>query len=364
MEQASEKNVGNIELEGILKVAASAGASDIYLISGRPLSYKVNGVISVMSEGRLHPEDTRELIGQIYDMASDRGLVYVEEHGDDDFSFSLPDVARFRVNAYKQRGTLAAVIRIVAFDLPDPSTLGIPQIVLDQSDKRKGLVLVTGPAGSGKSTTLSCIIDQINKRRNSHIITLEDPIEFLHRHDRSIVSQREINLDTESYVTALRAALRQAPDVILIGELRDSETIEIAMTAAETGHLVISTLHTVGAANTIDRVLDSFPPQQQGQIRVQLAMVLQSVISQQLVRSTNDNIVPVFEIMLVNDAIRNMIRESKIHQIDSVITSSQADGMATMDASLLTLYKEGKIAADTAIAYSTQPELMKKRLAL
>jgi twitching motility protein PilT len=355
-------SVDSMNFEDVLKLVVAAGASDIYLISGRPLSYKLNGVITVMSENRLMPDDTHALIEQIYGMAAGRTLSHVEAHGDDDFSFSLPNVARFRVNTYKQRGTLAAVIRIVAFDLPDPASLGIPEVVLSQSKKRKGLVLVTGPAGSGKSTTLSCIIDEINKTRNSHIITLEDPIEFLHRHNKSIVSQREINLDTESYVTALRAALRQAPDVILIGELRDSETIEIAMTAAETGHLVISTLHTVGAANTIDRVLDAFPPQQQGQIRVQLAMVLQSVISQQLVRSVEEKIVPVFEIMLVNDAIRNMIRESKIHQIDGVITASQADGMVTMDHSLLTLYKEGKIPADTAVAYSSQPELMKKRL--
>jgi len=353
-----------MQLEELLKIAATEGASDIYLISGRPISYKVNGEITLMTEERLMPDDTHEMISRIYEMASERSMVRVDENGDDDFSFSLPNIARFRVNTYKQRGTIAAVIRIVAFELPDPSTLGVPQIVLDQSQRRKGLVLVTGPAGSGKSTTLSCIIDQINKTRNDHIITLEDPIEFLHRHNKSIVSQREINLDTESYVVALRAALRQAPDVILIGELRDSETIDIAMTAAETGHLVISTLHTVGAANTIDRILDAFPPNQQGQIRVQLAMVLQSVISQQLVRSTEDYIIPVFEIMLVNDAIRNMVRESKIHQIDSVITSSQADGMITMDASLLALYKEGKIAAETAVAYATQPELMKKRLTL
>jgi twitching motility protein PilT len=296
-------------------------------------------------------------------LANGRSLSRVEDYGDDDFSFSLPNVARFRVNTYKQRGTIAAVIRIVAFDLPEPSSLGIPEVVLAQSDRRKGLVLVTGPAGSGKSTTLSCIIDRINHTRNAHIITLEDPIEFLHRHDKSIVSQREINLDTDSYVAALRAALRQAPDVILIGELRDSETIEIAMTAAETGHLVISTLHTVGTANTIDRILDAFPPAQQGQIRVQLAMVLQSVISQQLVRSNDDKIIPVFEIMLVNDAIRNMIRESKIHQIDSVITSSQADGMITMDGSLLALCKQGRITTETAVTYSAQPELMRKRLA-
>jgi twitching motility protein PilT len=353
-----------IVLEDVLRMVTSAGASDIYLISGRPLSYKLNGAIASMSEERLTPGDTHDLIEQIYRMASARDLSQVEKYGDDDFSFSLPNVARFRVNTYKQRGTLAAVIRIVAFDLPDPATLNIPQIVLDQSQRMKGLVLVTGPAGSGKSTTLSCIIDRINKTRDLHIITLEDPIEFLHRHNRSIVSQREINLDTKSYVTALRAALRQSPDVILIGELRDAEAIEIAMTAAETGQLVISTLHTVGAANTIDRILDAFPPSQQGQIRVQLAMVLQSVVSQQLMRGANDKIIPAFEIMLVNDAIRNMIRESKIHQIDSVISSSQAEGMITMDASLLALYKEGKIPVDTAVAYATQPELMKKRLAL
>jgi twitching motility protein PilT len=353
-----------MNLEGFLEKAAQDGASDIYLISGRPLSYKVNGTIAEVEKDRLQPDDTFAYIEEIYRLSSNRSLKRVTDNGDDDFSFSLPGVARFRVSAYKQRGTLAAVIRVVAFDLPEPSALGIPDTVLKQAQKKKGLVLVTGPAGSGKSTTLSCMIDQINKTRNAHIITLEDPIEFLHRHGESIVSQREISLDTESYVVALRAALRQAPDVILLGELRDSETINIAMTAAETGHLVISTLHTVGAANTIDRIVDAFPANQQGQIRVQLAMVLQSVISQQLVRSNEEKIIPVFEIMIVNDAIRNMIRESKIHQIDSVITSSQAEGMVTMDASLLKLYKDGQISDTTAIAYSTQPELMRKRLTM
>jgi twitching motility protein PilT len=334
------------------------------MISGRPLSYKINGVITEVSGDRLLPEDTAALLEEIYMISAQRDIARVKEGGDDDFSFSLPGVARFRVSAYKQRGTLAAVIRVVAFDLPDPSALGIPEIVLMQTRKKKGLVLVTGPAGSGKSTTLSCMIDRINKTRNAHIITLEDPIEFLHKHGQSIVSQREISLDTDSYVIALRAALRQAPDVILIGELRDSDTINIAMTAAETGHLVISTLHTVGAANTIDRVVDAFPANQQGQIKVQLAMVLQSVISQQLIPNIEDRIMPVFEVMIVNDAIRNMIRENKIHQIDGVITSSQADGMITMDSSLLKLYKERKIADFTAISFATQPELMKRKMAL
>jgi twitching motility protein PilT len=350
-------------LDAILKEAATRGASDIYVISGKPLAMKIGGEILDVTANRLMPDHTRDILQEIYRMTNGRDIRHVEETGDDDFSFSLAGIARFRVSAFKQRGTLAAVIRVVAFDLPDPSHLSIPPVALAQSHRKKGLVLVTGPTGSGKSTTLACIIDEINKTRNAHIITLEDPIEFLHRHNKSIVSQREISLDTQSYVVALRAALRQAPNVILIGELRDAETVEIAMTAAETGHLVLSTLHTVGAANTIDRVVDVFPANQQGQIRVQLAMVLGAVISQQLVPKHDGGVIPAFEVMIVNDAIRTMIRESKIHQIDGVITSSAADGMISMDASLLHLYKEGKISDPTAIAFSTQPELMKKRIA-
>ena len=349
-------------LESVLRRAAGKGASDIYLVSGKPLAMKVGGEIIELGESRLMPNDTTEYLQEIYMLAADRDINRVEETGDDDFSFSLPGVARFRVSAFKQRGTLAAVIRIVAFNLPDPVLLEIPQIALDQVQRKKGLVLVTGPTGSGKSTTLACMIDSINKTRNSHIITIEDPIEFLHKHNQSIVSQREVSLDTKNYTVALRAALRQAPDVILLGELRDSETIEIAMTAAETGHLVLSTLHTLGSANTIDRVIDAFPANQQGQIRVQLAMVLGAVVSQQLVPKKAGGMVPAFEVMIVNDAIRNMIRESKIHQIDGVITSSAADGMMTMDGSLLRLYREGQISDLAAIAFSTQQELMRKRI--
>lgn len=350
-------------LENVLREAADKGASDLFLVSGKPFSMKLGGEIVELHESRLMPNDTMEYIQEIYMLASNRDINRVEENGDDDFSFSLAGAARFRVSAFKQRGTLAAVIRVVAFDLPDPATLDIPQVALDQVQRKKGLVLVTGPTGSGKSTTLACMIDQINKTRNAHIITIEDPIEFLHRHSESIVSQREVSLDTRNYAIALRAALRQAPNVILLGELRDSETIEIAMTAAETGHLVLSTLHTVGSANTIDRIIDAFPANQQGQIRVQLAMVLGAVISQQLVPKISGGVLPAFEVMTVNDAIRNMIRESKIHQIDGVITSSAAEGMVTMDGSLLKLYKEGQITDMTAIAFSTQAELMKKRLA-
>lgn len=230
--------------------------------------------------------------------------------------------------------------------------------------KTKGLVLVTGPAGGGKSTTLACIIDRINQTREGHIITLEEPIEYLHRNAKCAVSQREIGLDTESYLSGLRASLRQAPDVILLGEMRDYETIRTAMTAAETGHLVISTLHTVGAANTIDRIIDVFPANQQQQIRVQLAMVLQTVISQQLVPLESGGLTPAFEIMHLNNAVRNMIRESKIHQLDALIASSGGEGMITMDTSLRELAKQKKISKETAVKYSVNTEVMEKRMAL
>ena len=230
------------------------------------------------------------------------------------------------------------------------------------ADERKGMVLVTGPAGSGKSTTLACIIDRINQTREDHIITLEDPLEFLHRHGRSIVSQREINVDTESYVTALRAALRQSPDVILLGEMRDYETINIAMTAAETGHLLFSTLHTIGAANTIDRIIDVFPANQQHQIAVQLSLVLTAVISQQLVPGVDGRMLPAFEIMTVTPAIRNMIRDSKIPQIEGVINSSAKEDMISMDASLLSLFKKGQITKETALTYATNPEMLGRKL--
>ena len=224
------------------------------------------------------------------------------------------------------------------------------------------MVLVTGPAGSGKSTTLACIIDQINKTRDEHIITLEDPLEFLHRHNRSIVSQREINVDTDNYVTALRAALRQSPDVILLGEMRDYETINVAMTAAETGHLLFSTLHTIGAANTIDRIIDVFPSNQQRQIAVQLSMVLNAVVSQQLFPTVDGKVTPAFEIMTVTPAIRNMIRDNKVHQIDGIIYSSVKEEMVSMDTSLLKLYKDGKISRDVAMTYATNPEMLGKKL--
>ena len=353
-----------MQLTEMLKAAVEKGASDIFIVSGLPLAYKINNSIQNQSEEKLYPDATRRMILEIYELASQRDPKRLLEKGDDDFSFSLVGVSRFRVSTYKQRGSLAAVIRVVKFDLPDPAQLGVPQTVLDLGRLKKGLVLVTGPAGSGKSTTLACMIDLINRSRNCHVITLEDPIEYLHSHKKSVVSQREISNDTESYVTALRAALRQAPNVILLGEMRDYETISTALTAAETGHLVFSTLHTVGAANTIDRVIDAFPPNQQPQIRVQLSMVLQAVVSQQLIPANDGSVAPAFEIMKVNGAIRNMIRESKVHQIDTVIYSSAGEGMISMDASILELYRQGKISAEEAMTCAAAPAALAKKMGI
>ena len=344
-----------------LSFATEHHASDIFIIAGRPLSFKINGKLSIYGE-RLMPADTEILLRQIYQMSNNRNFDRFLEIGDDDFSFSIPGLSRFRVNTYRQRGSLAAVIRVIAFELPDPGILNIPEDVMSVSDFTKGMVLVTGPAGSGKSTTMACIVNRINHSREGHIITLEDPLEYLHRHDKCIVSQREICTDTESYLVSLRATLRQSPDVILLGEMRDYETMQVAMTAAETGHLLFSTLHTIGAANTIDRIIDVFPPNQQRQIAVQLSMVLQAVVSQQLVPTTDGGLTPAFEIMIVNPAIRNMIRDNKIPQIDGLIYSSAGNDLVSMDSSLLSLYKNGRITADTALAYASNPEMLKKKL--
>lgn len=343
-----------------LSQAAEQHASDIFIIAGRPLSIKTDGHLSTYGD-RLMPEQTNETIETIYQMANDRDISRLHTTGDDDFSFSIPGLSRFRINAYKQRGSLAAVIRVIAFQLPDPAELSIPEDVMSVAELTKGMVLVTGSAGSGKSTTMACIIDRINHSREGHIITLEDPLEYLHRHDRCIVSQREICTDTENYITSLRATLRQSPDVILLGEMRDHETIQTAMTAAETGHLILSSLHTIGAANSLNRIIDVFEPSQQHQIIMQLSMVLQAVISQQLIPDVNGKNIPVFEIMRLTPAIRNMIRDNKIHQIDGVISSSPGQ-MRSMDQSLFELYKNGRITKETAINYAMNPEMLRRRL--
>ena len=351
-----------MNLIAYLTTAAERGASDVFIVAGRPLSVKVNGMLETESQERLTPADAEELVRGIYQLAGNRDMGCFLRTGDDDFSFAIPGVSRFRASVYRQRGSMSAVVRVITFQVPDPEKLGITPNILSLADYSKGLVLVTGPAGSGKSTTLACIIDRINSTKEGHIITLEDPLEFLHSHKKSIVSQREISSDTESYLAALRAALRQSPDAILLGEMRDYETIQVAMTAAETGHLILSTLHTVGAANTIDRIIDVFPNNQQHQIAVQLSMVLRAVVSQQLVPDVEGELIPVFERMTVTPAIRNMIRENKIHQIDGVVYSSNSEEMVSMDQSLLKLYQAGRIHRDVALQHASNPEMLSKRM--
>lgn len=346
----------------LLSEITKNGASDIFIVAGLPLSYKVNGNIKQHGDGKLMPADTDSLVSEIYALASNRNMERLRKCGDDDFSFAIGGIARFRINAYKQRGSLSAVIRVINFNIPSYKDLLIPDKIMGFSDFKKGLVLVTGPAGSGKSTTLACMIDNINQTRQSHIITLEDPLEYLHMHKKSIVSQREVITDTETYLTALRASLRQSPDVILLGEMRDFETMSVAMTAAETGHLILSTLHTIGASNTIDRIIDAFPPNQQHQIAVQLSMVLQAVVSQQLIPTIDGGIVPAFEIMTLTPAIKNLIRESKVHQIDGMISTSRNEGMISMDTSLLELVQSGKVAPKVALEYAQDPELLNKKI--
>lgn len=344
-----------------LQKAVERGASDIFIIAGGPVNLKVDGRIQPVDDNRILPDASKELVEDIYQIAG-REWTKFEKQGDDDFSFAKAGLARFRVNAYRQRGSIAAVIRVVAFDIPDYQTLGIPEEVMKIAEQQHGMVLISGTAGSGKSTTQACIIDKINHTRNAHVITLEDPIEYLHRNNTCIVSQREIAIDTTDYLSALRACLRQAPNVIQLGEMRDFETIRVAMTAAETGHLLLATLHTKGAVSTIDRIIDTFPSNQQAQIRIQLSMILNTVISQQLVPGKDGGMVPAFEIMHMNSAIRNMIRDSKNYQIDNIIQTSAAEGMLTMDQSLINLYQEGKITKETAIEYATYPEQVARKL--
>ena len=344
-----------------LKWAVEENASDLFVVAGRAVSIKRDGELVSIQGDRLMPDDSEALVRELYNMAH-RSIDRCLSVGDDDFSLSVTGLARFRVNTYRQRGSLSAVIRIVSFGIPNWKEMDIPEEIMKIANMTRGMVLVTGPAGGGKSTTLACVVDAVNRTRDAHIITIEDPIEYLHRNDKSIISQRELAMDTSSYVTALRARLRQAPDVILLGDMRDLETIQTAMTAAETGHLVISTLHTVGAVNTIDRIIDVFPPAQQQQVRIQLAQVLKTVVSQQLLPTTAGGLVPAFEIMHLNNAVRSMVRDSRIHQIDSVIQTSAAEGMISMDESILRLYKAGRITAETAIHCAMNPDQLQKKL--
>ena len=344
-----------------LEIALEHRASDVFFVAGKAPCEKVENHIRPLSEERLLPAHTEGMLLEIYEAAG-RNMEQFLQKGDDDFSFAVPGLARFRVNAYRQRGSMSAVIRLVSFEIPDYRDLQIPEQVMDVADLTSGMVLVTGTAGSGKTTTQACIIDRINRTRDCHIVTLEDPIEYLHRHQKSIVSQREIAIDTQDYLGALRACVRQAPDVILLGEMRDAETIHTAMAAAETGHLVIATLHTKGAVNAIDRIVDAFPGVQQTQIRMQLSTVLRTVISQQLLPDVNGGMVPAYEVLQMNNAVRSMIRDNRNHQIDNTISSGNREGMVSMDQSIMKLYQEGKISLGTALYFADNPEQFRRRI--
>lgn len=349
------------DLKSYLTRAVNEEASDLFIIAGGPLSAKIDGRIRPLEEGKLLPPDTEALIGDIYAL-SGRGMEKYLATGDDDFSFAIPGLSRFRVNAYRQRGSLAAVVRVVSFDIPKYNEINIPESVMELASIAHGMILFTGTAGSGKSTTQACLIDRINQTRPCHIITLEDPIEYLHRNQMSIISQREIAIDTADYLSALRACLRQAPDVILLGEMRDPETIRTAITAAETGHTVIATMHTKGSVNAIDRMLDCFSGAHQAQIRFQLATVLRTVVSQQMIPSLDGGEIPAFELMHVNSSIRGMIRDNKNYQIENAINAGRHEGMISMDQSLAELYHAGKISRETAVSYAEHPDQIGRHL--
>lgn len=347
-----------MKIDDILRIAVEKKASDIFISVGVPPTIKINNTLEKIGEEKLMPDQAKELVESIFTKESD--LADFVRDGEKDFSISLFGVGRFRVSAYVQRGSYAAVLRVLAFGNLDINSYGIPNNILNLHKTTRGLILVTGTTGSGKSTTLSSIISLINSTRQAHILTLEDPIEYLFRHEKSIVDQREIGIDTKSYATALRSALRQAPDVILIGEMRDFETMSIAMTAAETGHLVLSTLHTTSASKTVDRIIDVFPPDQQQQVRIQLSTVLHAVVTQQLIPTTDGKRVPAFELMLVNPAIKNLIRENKVPQIDAMIQTGKAQGMMTMDSSIADLYNQKKISEEIAKKYAVNPDTISK----
>lgn len=344
----------------LIAEAIKMKATDIHITAGSEPVFRINGALAKHGDEVLKPEDTEQLMKQL---VREEHLAELKKVGQVDLSYSQSNLGRFRVNIFKQRGSYSIALRVIPLEIPKMEGLGLPAVVRRLALLPRGLILVTGPTGSGKSTTLASMVDLINSERDCHIITLEDPIEYLHHHKKSIVNQREINSDTNSFADALRAALRQDPDVILVGEMRDLETIATALTAAETGHLVLSTLHTLGSAKTIDRIIDVFPATQQQQIRAQLASVIEAVISQQLmIRADGEGRMAAFEIMTGVPSIRNLIREDKLHQIDTVIETSISQGMQTMDRALATLYRKGLISRKTALEQAIVPDVIKRYL--
>lgn len=344
----------------LLDKAGKQGGSDLHIAPGTPPCVRLNGSLVRMTETPLLPAETKEIVKAL--CGTQARFEQLEADGEIDFAISLTD-RRVRVNIFRQRGSYSAALRLITLSVPDFSRLGLPETVKKLAKLQRGIVLVTGTTGSGKSTTLAALIDLINSERKCHILTLEDPVEYLHKHKKAIVNQREIGSDSKSYGAALRAALREDPDVILIGEMRDVDSISIALTAAETGHLVFSTLHTLGAAKTVDRIIDVFPPNQQQQVRIQVSMTLQAVLSQALLPSPDGmSRSAAIELMLVNPAIRNLIRENKTPQIQSAILTSIKEGNMPLDISLISLYKKGRISSEMALMYSMDSDFVKKAL--
>lgn len=347
-----------IDINVLLNEVMNLGASDLHITVAIKPTVRIHGDLMELDYPKLLPEDTEHLCNQI--LSGHHKEMFLQ-NGEVDLSYTYPGIARFRVNVFKQRNSMAMALRAIPTEVPTMEQLMLPDVLHTLAKKRRGLILVTGPTGSGKSTSLAAMINYINKTRKEHIITLEDPIEYLHKHEMSMVNQREIGADSKSFSNSLRAALRQDPDVILVGEMRDLETISTALTAAETGHLVLATLHTVGAAKTIDRIIDVFPPFQQGQVKVQLAGVLEGIISQQLIQTVSKKgRVPALEIMLATPAIRNLIREGKTHQIHSSIQTGASLGMETMDKSLVNLYNDGLISKENVLKYCVDLEAIKR----
>lgn len=341
------------DITDILRIAAEKNASDVILTVGLPPQFKLSGVYTQEDMEVLGAADTRKLM---YSMMNDKQQRQFEDKRELDFSFALGDQARFRVNAFVQRGSVGGVMRLIPTKIKSVQDLGLPQNVIEVANAPRGLVLVTGPTGSGKSTTLAAMIDYINVNKKLHIVTIEDPIEFMHQHKQSIINQREVGADTYGFDNALRAVLRQAPDVILVGEMRDYETIKAAVTAAETGHLVMGTLHTNSAPESIDRIVDVFPEEQQEQIRVQLANNLVAVMTQQLIPRLDGGRVLAYELLIANPAVRALIREGKTYQIVSVMQTGSREGMVTMDAYLAGLYRRRIISYDAGLERSVDPK--------
>lgn len=339
----------------LLKHMIENGASDLHITTGSPPRLRIDGKLVPIDHPQLSPTETKALC---YSILTDAQKHKFEEHNELDLSFGVKGLSRFRGNIFMQRGAVAGAFRTIPFEIRTFNDLGLPEIVNELVKKPRGLILVTGPTGSGKSTTLAAMIDRINSERQDHIITVEDPIEYLHGHKKCLINQREVNADTVSFKAALRYVLRQDPDVVLIGEMRDLETIEAALTVSETGHLTLATLHTNSAVQTINRIIDVFPPHQQEQIRVQLSFVLEGVLSQQLIaKKSGKGRCLSIELLVPNPAIRNLIREDKIHQIYSMMQTGQSKfGMQTMNQSLIELYSKGLISYEDAIGRSPVPE--------